>query len=95
MTRYIIAGAERKHCELPSVMSLAQVSSAPVSATYQGKVKLGRSACLPSFRQHGDGYASRDEDKDYLEDVCDGLAFLHVARIDLHCGPLTAPMGSL
>lgn len=61
--------------------------------TDQSKVELGCTARGPSFGQDSNGYAASYEDQDDLEDVGDGLAFLHIARVQLHVG--VAPTGLL
>lgn len=61
--------------------------------TDQSKVKLGCTTRGPSFGQDGNRYAASYEDQDDLEDVGHGLAFLHVARVQLHVG--VAPTGLL
>lgn len=92
MVRYIIAGAERKHYTLSDTYALRR-DLLPCWAAYQSQVIFCCTARLPSFCQDGNGNASSNEDEDDLEYVCNRFAFLHVACVQLHRGPVVSPRG--
>jgi len=63
-------------------------------AAYQSKVIFRCSSCRSILCQHRNGYASRNEDEQDLENMCNRFAFLHVTRVDAHRS-LLVPLGGL